>query len=143
MTPSSDRTVLASIGYRLAEADVVAAQRAHLNRLFSVPYRWHSVLPLFYALGQMMVPFRVRELLRDKRVLQQEWQVELSEAGLRAFTAGRDVHVPWSDYIDYWEDDRVILLYRQKAQYQVIPVAAANPDFLKVLHRKLAASPRD
>lgn len=139
MTSSSDGAVLASIRYRLTEADVVAAQRAHLNGLLSGPNRWHSILPLLYALGQMMVPFRAREILRDEKIVRQEWLVELSEDALHASTAGRDVRVPWSDYIDCWEDDRVILLYRPKSQYQVIPVAAADAKFLKILHGKLEA----
>ena len=143
MTSSSARAVLARIRYRLTEADVVAAQRAHLNRLFTGPNRWYGIIPLVYALGQMMVPFRVREVLRDEKIVRQEWLVELSDDALHASTAGRDVRVPWSDYVDCWEDDRVILLYRQKAQYQVIPVAAADAQFLKVLHKKLEALPGD
>ena len=61
--------------------------------------------------------------------------------GLFVHGQGRDLRVPWSDYIDCWEDDRVILLYRQKSQYQVIPVAAADAKFLKILHEKLEALP--
>ena len=90
---------------------------------------------LFYAL----MPVLKRNAIRDQPSLAHAWRVELDAQGVRALTAHQDLRTPWTGYVAWAEDARVVLVYRNNILFQFMPTRAIDPDF-RATFRELAGN---
>lgn len=88
------------------------------------------------------LPFWRRNFLRQQPGLGHTWLVELDELGCRAASQHQDTHTAWSRYVAWAESRTVILVYRNDALFQFVPLRAVDAEFLAIFHGLVAKLPR-
>lgn len=80
------------------------------------------------AMIRWRVPAAARRIHAQQRDLQRVVTLTADAAGLHAETETGSSRTPWSDYLRWREDERVILLYRSDAIFQFIPTRVLNAE---------------
>ena len=106
------------------------AQAATVGAVFVVALR---------ALTYALIPVLRRNAVRDQPNLGHPWRVELDAQGIRAMTPYQDLRTPWTAYVAWAEDNRVVLVYRNDVLFQFMPVRAVD-DAFRATFRQLAGT---
>lgn len=83
---------------------------------------------LFLVVRMVRLPLAVRRAFREQRNLHEDHEIAWSERSYAAVGRTTRSDLPWSDYLKWRENDRVLLLYVSSGFYQVLPKRALSAD---------------
>lgn len=75
----------------------------------------------------VIAPRAARSAYRQQKTLQKPLMFQWSEAGLRTSGEGGDWTLRWEDYLKWYENDAVFLLYQGPRLFQMIPKRVLTP----------------
>ena len=101
-----------------------------------------AFVAVYRILAYAAMPLFTRRAYRTQPNLQHVWSIELSAAGLRAFTPHQDNFVAWADYIAWSADDRIVLVYQSERLIQFIPTRALDARTRRVFEDLVRDLPR-
>lgn len=93
------------------------------------------------AMVQWYVPVVARRVYHQQKHLQDELTVTWDMQGLRVVTPNSDSRTPWSHYLRWREDARVVLLYQSDALFQFIPKRVLSMEEVASLRAHAVAAP--
>jgi len=70
---------------------------------------------------RFLLPRRARRIFAQQKNLQQPFEIRWDDDGLRGVSERGSSHTPWSDYLKWSQDDRIILLYLSDVMFQMLP----------------------
>ena len=97
-----------------------------LNGLIDQNWRWWLAwpLPIFIsarAFDRWMLRHRTARIYAQQQSLQAQYDVELSDEGVRWLSATSDTEMPWAHYVKWAEGERVFLLYHSDCIMHIVP----------------------
>ncbi|QCI67240.1 YcxB family protein [Phreatobacter stygius] len=104
-------------------------------RSFAIPGLYvHIIFIALLALPAVnylvLAPYTARKTFRQQKTLHHPITYSWSEAGLKATNVSGEWLVPWTDYLKWSEDDRVVLFYQAPRLFQMLPKRAVTAEQL-------------
>jgi len=84
------------------------------------------ILPLVVYL--LFVPLRARKIFAQQKTLHEPVSIAWSETAYTASTPTVTGTVPWSNYFDWLEDDRMIVIRQSMTLFQMLPKTALTAE---------------
>lgn len=75
----------------------------------------------------LILPLRARTIYKQQKSMQEPATISWDEAGYTARNAHVGGTMPWSQYFDWLENDRVIIIRQSPALFQMLPKSAITP----------------
>jgi lipopolysaccharide export LptBFGC system permease protein LptF len=100
------------------------------------------VMALSNGVVYLMMPTTARRTWRQQKSLQAEYDVTMTNGGLRAQTDTSDVFTAWDNYVAWQETRRILMVFQSELLFQFAPKSAFTVEQLKIARSLMAALPR-
>lgn len=87
-----------------------------------------AILVTLLAVRPLMLRSRIQSNLKQSRLDEEPFQIEISEEGLGLKNSLIESRIRWSAFLYWRESDGLILAYRAKNAFQVIPIEQFRPE---------------
>lgn len=108
------------------------------NDLFIGAFGGILLLPFIFYF--FLAPLAARRTYKKQKTLQQPFELSWSDKGFRTANANGDWTLPWTDFYDWDENDKLFLFYQSPRLFNIVPKRVFTPTQIDDLRQTVIAA---